>query len=130
MLQHRLHVKVIVVVVLVFCPWFKLHKVFSVFILMLHTRSSQGHSQLSTYVFSNAVNIHFLMCFLCVATYEKWDVINFSLLMCPLYVWQHMKDMMLSLRWISETIMNFILNFSLQSQDLYHSDINFDTTSF
>lgn len=66
-LQHRKHVMVIVVVVmLMFCPWFELHKVSPVFILLLHTRSSKGNSQLPTCVTSNLTSIHFLMCPQCV----------------------------------------------------------------
>ena len=90
--------EIVVAVVLVFYPWFRLHKVFSVFILMLHTRSSQGYFQLSTCGPSNAINIHFLMCPLCVATYGKWDVINLNLLICLLFMLQHLEDMMLSLK--------------------------------
>ena len=49
----------VIVVVLVFCPWLRLHKVSSIFILMLHTKSSQGYSYISSCVSSNAVSIHF-----------------------------------------------------------------------
>ena len=42
-LQHRQYVQVVVVVVLVFCPWFRLHKVSSIFILIFYIWASQAH---------------------------------------------------------------------------------------
>ena len=121
---------VVVIVVLVFYLWFKLHKVSSVFILMLHTRSSQENSQLSTCEYSNAISIDFLMCPPCVWHHMESEMLSTTIFWCALCMCCNIWKRWCYLWGVIWTFLNSILKFSLQSQDLQNFDVYFHATSF
>ena len=72
---------------LVFCPLFRLHEVSLVFVLMLHTRSSQGHSQFSNCASTNAASIHFPMFSQYVCQHVEREMLSTLFCLYALYMW-------------------------------------------